>query len=325
MTSPIEPTVVKLNALDDIVNAVPYLLGFMPTDSIVVVSLQGPRERMEFSVRIDLVPEQHDEAMASMLAARMAHAGADAVMVFVYTDAPHEGGVLPRQSLVDAVIEHMSMQVRDALLVTDERVWSYICDDVCCPPEGRPRSQTTPGSLALSAAHVLRGDVVLPDRDAVVATVQPVTGAAAEAMDTAINDAAAAYAAQGPQRALTKARRLARKLRARYAEPPATLSDDEAATLIIGMHDWRLRDQLIGWSHTDDGVMQLLGDLARRALPPLDAPACTSFGWAAYVRGNGVVAATALERALKSDSAYSLAQLLDEALKRQVRPSLLRF
>jgi hypothetical protein len=43
-----------------------------------------------------------------------------------------------------------------------------------------------------------------------------------------------------------------------------------------------------------------------------------------YIHGNGLVAMTALERALKSDPEYSLALLLEEALMRQVPPSRLR-
>jgi len=56
------------------------------------------------------------------------------------------------------------VEVREAWLVTDDRIWSYVCDDErCCPAEGQVREQT-PESLTLAAAHALYGDVVLPDR-----------------------------------------------------------------------------------------------------------------------------------------------------------------
>ena len=325
MTASPEPTVVKVSELNALVDSVPYLLGFTPTDSIVVVSLRQPRDRMSFSVRLDLLPEEYDEQVAQMFAARMQHAEADAVMVFVYSDEEPTGRVLPRQQLVDRIGEAMPVELRDAFLVTDERVWSYLCDDTrCCPPEGKLRQQT-PQSLALAAAHALHGDVVLPDRDALVATVQPVTGERAEAMGRAIDEAEAAWAATDEQRARTKARRLANKLRARYGSPPATVSDGEAAALIVAMHDWRIRDMLIGWASRDsDATRTLLLDLARLAVPPLDAPACTTFAMASYLHGNGLVAASAMERALASDPHYSLALILQEALDRQVPPSLLR-
>jgi hypothetical protein len=326
MTLSPEPTVIKLDELSDLVNAVPHLLGFTPTESLVAVSLRGPRERMEFTIRIDLVPAEHDAEVADMFAARMRAAEADSVVIFVYTaDEPSECG-LPRRELVDRLVEAMPMEVREALLVSDERVWSYLCDDeICCPPEGRPRLQT-PGSLALSAAHALYGHVVLPDRDAVVASVQPVSGEHAVAMGRALDEAKAAWAALDPRRARTKARRLATKIRARYESPPATLTDDEAASLIVAMHDWRIRDTLLGWaSGESDTARTLLHDLAIRAVPPFDAPACAAFAWVSYTHGSCLVAAIALDRALASDPAYSLATLLQEALARQVRPSVLRW
>jgi hypothetical protein len=103
------------------------------------------------------------------------------------------------------------------------------------------------------------------------------------------------------------------------------LSDGEAALLIVAMRDWEVRDKLLGWATTGSEAMRaLLHDLAVRAVPPYDAPACTAYAWVSYVHGRGVVATAALERALKTDPDYSLALLLDEALARQVPPSLLR-
>jgi hypothetical protein len=326
MTSSLEPIVLKLDDLSDVVNTVPYLLGFVPTESIVAVSMRGPRERLEFTLRLDLLATEYDEQVAFMVADRMRVAQADEVMLFVYTDDEPIEGWLPRRALIDRVVDAMPMSVRDALFVTDERVWSYLCDDECCPPEGRRRLYTTPGSLALSAAHALNGRAVLPDRDAVVASVQPVSGPEGDVMARMIDEAAAGYAALEPRRARTKARRLAMKIRARYDADRGSLTDHEAAALIIALHDVRLRDTMIGWATPEsDAMRSLLGDLARRAQPPLDAPACAAFAWVSYLRGDGLVAATALDRALGSDPAYSLALLLQEAHERQVPPSALRW
>ncbi len=325
MSAEREPIVVRVDEINALVDAVPYLLGFNPTESIVAVSLHGPRERMEFTLRLDLIPEEYDDQVAHMFVERMRAADADSVMVFVFTDdEPSERG-MPRRELVDRLVKDMPMGVREAWLVTDKRIWSYLCDDErCCPPEGQLREETS-ASLSLSAAHALNGDVVLPDRESVVATVQPVTGEHAEAMERAIDQAAVAHAALDPQRARTKARRLAAKLRARYESPPATITDDEAATLIVALHDWQVRDKLLGAaSGRSDAMLMLLHDLAVRAVPPLDAPACAAYAWAAYMRGNGLVASIAVERALKSDPGYSLAQMIEEALSRQVPPSRLR-
>lgn len=312
------PAAVRLSELSDVVDAVPYLLGFTPTDSLVAVSMHGPRERLQFTMRIDLPKPAEDVAdHAAMVAERMAAAEADSILVFIYTDPPAPDGPLPQQRLVDRILDTAPMPVRDALLVTPTRIWSYVCDDPsCCPAAGRPRPQETAGRLALAAAHALSGRAVLPDRDAVVASVQPVTGAARDAMEQAFARAAAGGGG---------APVLVRVLRDRYADGPAQMTDDEAAQLALVLHDTAVRDEVIGWCLRHETPMRsLLGDLVSRALPPLDAPACTVLAWSAYLQGDGLVAATALERALTSDPAYSMAHLLQTALDNQVPPRVLR-
>lgn len=320
------PKVIRLNELGDIVAAVPFLLGFEPVESLVVVSMTGPRERLSFSMRVDLPADEHNDDVARIVGQRMAHADAASVMVFVYTDADHVDGQLPRQELVEELIRRCSVAVRDAVLVTRDRIWSYVCVDAgCCPAEGRPRNPSAPGTVAVAAANALHGNVVLPSREALVATVAPVGGIAARSMDQAITRAGEMWATSGRAASRRSAEAVADDLRRRYCEPPAGMTDDEAAQLVVGLHDVVLRDRMLSWCDVDEEAMRaLLGDLARRALPPLDAPACTALAWVAYLQGDGVVVATALERALRSDPEYSLAGLLDAALTGQVHPRRLR-
>jgi hypothetical protein len=183
----------------------------------------------------------------------------------------------------------------------------------------------SPGALALSAANVMVGRAVLPDRESVVASVQPVTGAEAARMVEASEAAAAASGAMGPPRARDRARALGLAVRDRYATAPGSVSDDEAARLIVAMHDVRFRDEVIDWAiDHEDVVRSLLDDLVRRAQPPMDAPVCSALAWVAYLQGNGLVAASAVERARRTDPDYSLAVLLETALAYQTPPALLR-
>jgi len=328
MTTARVPITIKLDELNDVVDAVPFLLGFQPKESIVAVTLQNPRERLSFSMRLDLVEPEHDDTFAAFVAERMAATKeAVAVMLFIYTDERPCNGRLPRQELVDRIATALTLPLRDAVLVHEDRIWSYVCDDPrCCPLDGRVRDASSPGRRALEAAHALNGTVVLPDREAVVASIQRVAGERARAMDAALEAAGVEFADSTPRDYRQRAKRLAVKLRARYTDRPGDLTDAEAATLILALHDVLLRDELIGWAASgDEDVMRLLfTDLARRALPPLDAPACTALAWTAYLQGDGVIVSTALERALESDPDYSLAQLLTTALHGQLHPAELR-
>lgn len=322
-----EPITIRLDQLDDAVEAVPYLLGFTPTQSLVAIALAGPRERMTFTMRLDLVEPEYDAEVARVVAARMSAADAESVMLFVYPKRrPSIGRALPRRGLIAAIGRALEVPVRDAVLVTPDRIWSYVCDDrQCCPPEGRRRPAASPGQLALEAAHALNGRAVLPTRDDVVSSVQPLSGDAAAQMELAIETASMHYMSMKPDRFLCAARRLAQAARDRYVDRPGDLSDDDAAFLVVGMHEWELRDEMLGWAlEHEDAMRSLFDDLARRALPPLDAPACTALAFVAYVQGDGLVASTALERALDSEPDYNLARMLSNALNRQLSPAEIR-
>jgi hypothetical protein len=218
------------------------------------------------------------------------------------------------------------MPVRDAVLVSTDRLWSYLCDDGrCCPPEGRPRRPDSPAALAVQAAHVLNGTATLPTRDAVVASVAAIGGIRATSMQQALDRAATHMLEVGQEIYRAAAFALAEDMCEHLRDPRADIADDDAATIAIALHDVAFRDVLLEWSLDEPEVMRrLVHEVARRAQPPLDAPACTTLAWVAYSQGEGLVAASALDRALDSDPAYSAAGLLEEALNSQVPPRLLR-
>ncbi len=321
-----EPAVVRLGDLTDVVATVPFLLGFEPSDSLVAVALRGSRERLTFSVRVDLPSPDDERDVAEMLAASLVQERAKAALLFVYTDAPEDGRRLPRRRLVDTVRRTLPMPLRDAVLVTDRRVWSYVCTDVrCCPPEGRLRDPDAPGSLAVAAAYAMQGHAVLPSREAVVRSVEPVTGSAAESMGPALDRAGMARVAVGAEEFGRSSRLLLADLFDRFAAPPARVTDDEVAQVVLALHDVPFRDEVLEWCGREPDVARgLFGHVGRHALPPVDAPACTVLGFVAYVQGEGVAAATALERALQSEPGYSMARLLLTALRGQVPPREIR-
>jgi len=320
------PTVVKISDLADMAASVPHLLGFRPTESLVAVAVRGPRQRLGFTMRLDLAEPRFDGAIAGETASRMAQAGADAVLLFVVTDAPRMDG-LPRRELVEAVGHALTVPLLDAALLADGRVWSYLCSDPrCCPVEGRELRAESGGAMAMAAAHALAGDVVLPDRDAVVATTRRIGGTAARSMQQATDRA---WAALSPDDADEEFRieSLARvdRLCAHLSDPRSELTHDEAADLVVRLHDVLFRDALIGRLARDDEALERLVERAARlAQPPDDAPIAALLAVSGYLRGRGVVASAAAERALDTDPAYSLAHLVLDALHAQIEPSELR-
>jgi len=148
--------------------AVPALVGFYPSDSLVAVFLgEG---RVIVTMRLDL-PEDLEEA-AEYVAATGTRLGADEVVLVVCCargagDLPHHAGV---GAVIDA-LEDAGIAVKDAMLIDSGRYWSYLCQSVeCCPPEGT----LIPEDAALEAEKVGLGQLAVAEsRDAVVQQYAP--------------------------------------------------------------------------------------------------------------------------------------------------------
>jgi len=76
---------VKVNGQDGALGAAAALLGFNPTDSVVLMCLSGPRRRIGPVIRVDLDRGQIPAGAAEQLAAHAAR-HAEAVLVMTFTD-----------------------------------------------------------------------------------------------------------------------------------------------------------------------------------------------------------------------------------------------
>ncbi|WP_405091742.1 DUF4192 domain-containing protein [Micromonospora sp. NBC_01392] len=329
----------------DLVAAVPYLLGFHPEDSVVVVAVRG--RRVVFAARGDLPEPGVDPGPAARhLAQVVARQDADAATVIGFGPATRVTGVV---DAVGAALDDAGLIVLDALRVTDGRWWSYLCDEpTCCPVEGTPYD---PAASRVSAAAVFAGQVALPDRAALAAQVSPFGGPVRLAMRQATVRARrrlAALTGEPPDghspggaasgdpspggaesgglrsdgtRAVRAAGTAAVRAAFRRQRHGERLTDDEVAWLTVLLTHLVVRDH--AWSRTDgrDTDISLWTDVLRRAEPELTAAPGTLLAFAAWRSGHGALAAVALERVLATDPDYSLAVLLDDALRRGVAPS----
>jgi hypothetical protein len=326
-----EPVRVRLSRPADMAAAIPHLVGFRPDESLVVVSLRGPRKRIGLTMRFDLPPRSLDAQLADEIAVRLAADKAEFALVACCTSEHPDDGPHPRTELIQRLqpkLRERDVGLLDALLIRDGRWWSYLCDDPgCCPAEGAE----IPAANDIAAAHALMGRAPLPTREALAEQIKPVTFVARRAMEQALDVADTAmvdhFVDHGYQRPVKAPIDLLRSLITRFADPRnASMSNEEAASLIAGTKHVPTRDLMIAAAlgHDLDVVQALFIELSRRAFPPHDAPTCTLLAASAYADGNGALANVALDRAIKSDPHYSLAELLREALHRQVPPSLMR-
>ncbi len=326
---------VRISGAGQAAAAVPHLLGFRPEDSLVVLCITRPRHQVGLTMRFDVSGGPSPARLAAQAAVRAEAAGADEVMLVCY---PRASGAdldvasrhdLPRADLLEQVCLRMAERhigIQNAVVVCAGRWRSYLCDDECCA-SSEPLPDVPP---QLAVATAWRGQAVLPDRGTVVASLSPLGGRVEASMKQAylrqrelvLARLRAPGGADGLRRDVYAAYRA---VLARFGDPRTQLADDETAFLVLSLNDVRCRDAVATRAlDAHEHVVAVLTYLARRAYPPDDAPVCTTLAWVLCMDGAMVRARIALERAVRSDPAYSLAVLLGQAIEAQIPPSAIR-
>jgi hypothetical protein len=330
-----DSAVVRIGGPGDLLDALPRMLGFVPTDSAVLVALRPPRGRVALTMRVDLPSRRHEVSCARVFAVQAHRAGATSAVLVIYDDrlppaaTGWRGASLTRE-VRSALRLRGGLRLADAVVVRDGRWRSLLCADRgCCPVDGQPlRDGTRPSAAA--AALVAQGATALPSREALVASVAGPSGPAAAdlaRLQAAAADELATRMEAGEPVADIRAETIAlfRAALDRYptGEP---LSDEGAARLLAGLVDIGARDVVLGWAgqRDTDRLFALLSALAPRAVDPLEAPVLTALAWVAYARGDGTLASIAVERALASDPDYTMAQLVASGLDAGLHPRHVR-
>jgi len=375
-------TFVSVQGPGDLVAAVPYLVGFDPVRSVVVVSLRGARLRCGLVARVDLPAPEDLQAWADGLVSFVLDDVPREVVVVVYHDRPWRAQRRPFGPLVDTLERRFAaagVGLKDALYVTDDRFWSYTCNDPrCCPPAGTPLEVGR--SSPLAASYVAEGRAPLADRDAVVARLAPGSPALLAATREAAY--AALHLALRWQRpdldghwqmwqigtAELFSALVRRRLDGDTAEPPPA----ELGRVAAGLLDRTTRDLVglrsTGWMRAmpapsrpgGDGAVEDMPDdpgtnaaelrrLSRGCAAPEDprcrtpegqkevahvlATLCRSCddelavsplvlaGMQAWASGEGVLAWTAVDRALSIDPGCRMALLLTQLMRSGIAPA----
>ncbi|SCF19468.1 protein of unknown function (DUF4192) [Micromonospora viridifaciens] len=306
----------------DLVTAVPYLLGFRPSDGSIVVLASRDR-RVVFAARADLpgpdAPASHLlDLAANLIPVVRRQRPITHIMLIGYGDAEH---VDPALRTVGEAFTAGGMTVRGLLRVTGTRVVNLDCDNpACCPPQGTPLDPASLVAVQATAA----GLVALPDRAAVAARFAPVGGAARAGIRRATRAAAARLktlntaGSGGVDEAGVQAVRDA----LRQHDGGSRLTDDEVAWLALLLMRPSVRDLAADLTQPHDGHVTFWADITRRAEEALVPAPATLLALAAWRCGDGALAAMAAERALQVDPAYQLANLLLQALHGGLPPSV---
>jgi hypothetical protein len=324
---PQSPALVQVRAADALIAVVPYLLGFHPQDSLVVLAISRSDSRVRLAFRFDL-PDPPDRAITAQIVRHAAvlltrNKFADAVII------GYGPGTLvtPLADLARQALPAAGIELHDVLRVDDGRCWSYICTDPsCCPAEGVPvGSATHPAAAVLAGA----GIAAASSRDALAATISRLTGPEGDAMAeaTALAERAACQlAVSGPRTLLADGLAAVQHAITMYQSGGSLSTPGEFARLAVALTSLRIRDD--AWARMDPAHqadhLRLWTDLTRRARPGYIAPPASLLAFTAWQAGDGALANLALDRALADQPDYSMALLLRDALTACLPPTAAR-
>lgn len=334
-TPPAPAVVVRLRGGDELVAALPVLLGFHPADSVVVVGFGGRgAQRVGLTVRVDLPPpDDVDRVCADAVSALVTDAPAGAAVVVVGGGACR-GGRPPRpdvavalqRTLVEAGVEPFAVLWAGGTRAG--RSWAcYELPGQDCGCRGRVPA---PRPDALAAAAARRGHGVLPDRAAVadVLAAEPDEALRRRARLWARElDARAARAGTGPEPDRTvEHRALLRRALADAAACRLAVTDATVLGFCAAFSSSEIRDDAVRLCLGPDApaAEQLWAALSRTMPSPERADPSALFAVCALLRGDGALAGIAVERALDARPRHPVACAVEASLRGFTGPSGLR-
>ena len=285
---------------DDLLAAIPILLGFHPERSIVMLTLGGPHR---FHARLDMpeAPSGVAFAVESLLRPAIRN-GVERVALVLY--APHTRlARLTAETLVAAFTES-GIEVLDCLRAYRGR-W-YASSRHRAPgqpydPEGHPfRAQAVFDGHVMYETRRELAEQIATDPEAVDAVEALLPGAVPL-------DGAPLW-----------------QLVARHVEAGTSATDDEVAAVLVSMSDQEARDH--GWPDLQRSAapahVRFWSDVVRRAPDSQVAEPAAVLALAAWLCGNGALAWCALDRLFAADPHHRVGVLVAQALTHAVPPTV---
>jgi hypothetical protein len=306
---PAEVRRLKLRDPADLVGLVPYLLGFVPAESLVVVFVRGGR--LGLTARMDLVGDESTNRLVEGVAELAAAHQPESIVALTYTNK--ESGREQAERITDGLVPY---GLTESLLVEDRRWWSLTCTEGCCPAEGTSYELST---QRVSAEAVYAGLSVLPDREALQAFV---AGPGEDEVDDLIAVVDSLLPGLPADRA-ARQQLMAQRVEA-YLDDTEDLTDQECCRFALLGLDLHVRD--VAWAlmtrEDAESHVRLWQQVVSRTPATLgSAPVCL-LGMAAWLSGNGALVNFCVDRMADLEPGYTMTGLLADITDRALPPTL---
>lgn len=329
----------RLKSPSELLAIVPYLLGFEPSDSLLVICLTN--NTIGLTQRLDLPPAGSGAAAVASLLASLQRENPDKVLVIAYESQPDQSAEII--GALTSVLAAAGIPIHDRIVVANGCWRSLDCHQPsCCPVEGQP--VPAPAQVPAVASEFI-GREVSPytNRNSLVAQLE----AREDSLTAPDIEDAGALGAQDLTGVWPQV------LDASDGAPQITPA--MAASAAVSLKDLHVRDGLVAWltpgaldlAQLPEEVQLLFAEVDREwgedwpdagaivamnriqarlvrlcALLPNEhaVAALTVLACFTWWRGNGALTRAALDRALRSDPDYRLALLLQDMVDLAIRP-----
>jgi hypothetical protein len=297
-----------LTSAHDLITAVPFLIGFQPSDSLVLIALH--QNEIALAMRID-IPDSLSDDDVELLSEHYVRQGADGALLVAYMPQERSDGDGLLISL-GAALMRKGIEIRESIVVACGRYRSIICrDQSCCPATGVEIPDYQGSTYALE--HVIAG---IPMPYSTIDELVDSISALPISHDRDWRQRIDAYSCDEESPDIAILRRdgveamdvLLDEFRLGHGA-----SEDQLVARVIGrMSDVQVRDYALGVHQEDtfDLYFAMWRELLRVAPHNFIAPIACIVAAMAYESGDGALAQKALDRAFEDDGTYPLAALL---------------
>ncbi|MDT8914250.1 DUF4192 domain-containing protein [Amycolatopsis sp. PS_44_ISF1] len=309
-----------------LIAALPYLLGFTPTDSLVLLGHRPPGTGIGLVLRADLPPQDLFAYQADALAPRFraaAHIGVTAVVVGGHAGPDGRPPFAAFVTQLQRALAEQDLRLLHPLwtaAIEEDAPWSCYRDEECGGLLPDPRG------TVIAAATTRAGLVSFPSREHVAALLEP------RSPEAIVRRTALLGRLEGPPGAtedlVSAATAEVRAAFERRRSGVEYIDDEQAVRLAHALTIKPVRDACLALASPPGTEVALDAEalwlsLVQELPPPHRAEPASLLAYTALLRGEGALAGMALENALEASPGHLVARLLYAAWNRGIDPARL--
>lgn len=304
-----------LTSPHDLIAAIPFLIGYHPTDSLVIVSLKEDCVGMAMRVDYPSIEAVDSTEAFDALVYHLVREGAEGALVVAYVPEDRCDGAEILENISTA-LARAEIPIRESLLIINGRWRSVLCGDrECCPEDGNALPEISSSRVAVEQVADGR-PMPYGNREGMADSIAPLPLASETDFISHVEQCRIDPESDHLQTAQRSGALAVLDLASRFVAGSLgrdIAGDQRLSGQVIGaLSDIQVRDFALG-SHDEESIevyWTMWRYLARIAPSGFVAPVASLLAALSYEKGEGALAQRCLDRALADDPSYSLAALL---------------